>query len=48
MEVDLMARYELGAIYKIDGGEKSYYARLAKQLLKTHHIASTFRRVLSP
>ncbi len=23
-----MARYELGAIYKIDGGEKSYYARL--------------------
>ena len=28
MEVDLMARYELGAIYKIDGGEKSYYARL--------------------
>ena len=23
-----MARYELGAIYKIDAGEKSYYARL--------------------
>jgi len=23
-----MARYELGAIYEIDAGEKSYYARL--------------------
>lgn len=26
-----MARYELGAIYKIDGGEGTYYARLLTQ-----------------
>ena len=26
-----MARYELGAIYKIDGGERTYYARLLTQ-----------------
>ena len=28
-----MARYELGAVYKIEGGSKTYYARLVRKRL---------------
>ena len=40
-----MARYELGAIYKIDGGEGTYYARLLTQ--DTYGIFEPFEGEIS-
>ena len=40
-----MARYELGAIYKIDGGERTYYARLLTQ--DTYGIFEPFEGEIS-